>query len=563
VPPLPLPDLAHLPAGTSVVSELLHSPAIALFVDRAQAVRSSFSLTAKNAAAVAQICAHLDGLPLLIELAAAHIRALSPQAILARLTSRLTVLAYGPHDLPARQRTLRNTLDWSYELLGPDERKLFAHLAVFSGGCTAEAAEAICAEGDGRRLSPLSTSQSAADVGSPGVLELLESLLDKSLLQLQETPKGESRYIMLDTIREYALERLTARGPQEIRVLRKRHTAYYLRLAQTAAPELTGMQQSPWLDRLEREHGNLRAALEWAIDGADALLAAQLCGALWHFWAMHGHLEEGRQWLQYARALAADDGDRLSLSLQAMLFSGEGSLAYYQGDEATARQLFERGLALSRETADRWGMAFALDGLGALAASRGDYDRAKTYSEQSLSISREIGDKWLSGITLLSLGEIARAQRDYLQALRCYEEGLALLRERGDRLFAAIALHDLGQVAQDQGQYDRARAIHAESLSLCRDLGSRRGIAMCLEKLAGIAGAQGQPGRAARLLGAADALRKAIGAPIGAADRRDYERLVAVVRADLTESEFALAWEQGRVMTLEQAIACALMDGDM
>jgi len=570
VPPLPLPDLPRLPTGASGVSELSNSPAVALFVDRAQAVRSSFSLTAENAAAAAQICAHLDGLPLLIELAAAHIRSLSSQAILARLTSRLALLAHGPRDLPARQRTLRNTLDWSYELLDPAESRLFAQLAVFTGGCTTEAAETICNEDNGDRVSSSSSSRDATDGGSVSVLERLESLLDQSLLQLQETPpvrgcptEGESRHIMLDTIREYALERLSSRGPQEVEVLRKRHAAYYLQLAQTAAPELTGVQQALWLDRLEREHGNLRAALRWALEGADALLAAQLCGALWHFWAMHGHLEEGRQWLQRARALAAHDGDSLSLSLQAMLFNGEGSLAYYQGDEATARQLFERGLALSREAEDRWGMAFALDGLGALAASRGNYDRATTYSEQSLSISREIGDKWLSGITLLNLGEIARAQRDYLRALACYEEGLALLTERGDRLFAAIALHDLGQVAQDQGQYDRARAIHAESLSLCRDLGSQRGIAMCLEKLAGIAGAQAQPGRAARLLGAADALRKAIGTPMGVADRRDYERVAAAVRADLTESEFVLAWEQGRAMTLEQAIACALTDGDM
>jgi tetratricopeptide (TPR) repeat protein len=533
-----------------------------LFVDRAQAVRPGFSLTEENAGAVAQICAHLDGLPLLIELAAAHIRSLSPQAILSRLANRLALLAHGPRDLPARQQTLRNTLDWSYDLLDPAEKRLFAWLAVFTGGCTAEAAEAICDGGDDGQDARLPNTQDAAATDPAGVLLCLESLLDKSLLQLQETPEGESRHTMLDTIREYALERLSECDPQETEAIRKRHATYYLRLAQIAAPELTGVQQALWLDRLEREHGNLRSALQWTLDSADMLLAAQLCGALWHFWAMHGHLEEGRGWLQRTRALAANGKDCLSPSLQAMLFSGEGSLAYYQGDEATARQLFERGLALSREAEDRWGMAFALDGLGALAASRGDYGRAASTSEQSLHISREIGDTWLSGITLLNLGEIARAQGDYLRVLACYEEGLALLRERGDRLFAAIALHDLGQVAQDQGQYDRARAIHTESLSLCRELGSQRGIAMCLEKLAGIAAMQAQPERAAQLLGAANALRKAIGTPMGVADRRDHERIVGAVRAGLTENEFVQAWEQGKAMTLEQALACALAEGD-
>jgi predicted ATPase/DNA-binding SARP family transcriptional activator len=541
VSPLPLPELPHPSGGSSGLGELSSSPAVALFVDRARAVRSSFALTAKNAAAVAQICAHLDGLPLLIELAAAHIRSLSPQAILLRLASRLTLLAHGPRDLPPRQRTLRNTLDWSYELLDRAERRLFAQLAVFAGGFTPEAAEAICAPD-----------------GAAHILAGLESLLDKSLLQLKEMPEGEPRHIMLDTIREYALERQSTHAPQEAAATRKRHAAYYLQLAQMAAPELTGMQQKLWLDRLAREHGNLRAALRWAIDGADALLAAQLCAALWHYWAMRGHLEEGRWWLQRTRALAAVAEDGPSPPTQAMLFNGEGSLAYYQGDEAGARQLFERGLELSRQAGDPWGMAFALDGLGAQAASQGDYDRATTFSQQSLSISRAIGDKWLSGITLLNLGEIARARGNYCQALGCYEEGMALLKEKGDRLFAAIALHDLGQVAQDQGQYGRAQAIHAESLSLCQDLGSQRGIAMCLEKLAAIAGAQGQPGRAARLLGAASALRQTIGAPMNARDRGDYERLAAAVRADLTEDEFTLAWEQGRAMTLEQAIAFAL-----
>ncbi|MBL7202256.1 MAG: tetratricopeptide repeat protein [Anaerolineae bacterium] len=559
VPPLPLPDLARLPPGAGAVSALSHIPAVALFCDRARAIRPGFALTAENGAAVAEICVRLDGLPLPIELAAARIRSLSPQAMLARLTSRLGLLADGPRDLPPRQRTLRGTLDWSYDLLTLAEQTLFGELAVFSGGCTAEAVEAVCTSG-----ASLSEGGSDPQPSTAGrtLRELLGSLLDKSLLQLSESAEDGPCYALLETVREYALDRLVARGSHEADAVRQRHAAHCLHVARAAAPELTGPQQAPWLSRLDREHGNLRAALGWALESGDVELAAGICGALWHFWAVRGHLQEGRRWLQQTRALAARSRAGLPLSLQAMLLNGEGSLAYYQGDGAAARQLYEGGLELSRKAEDRWGMAFALDGLGAQAASGGDYEEAVAYSEQSLGISREIDDSWLSGITLLNLGEIARVQGDCVRALRCYEEGLSLLRERGDQLFSAIALHDLGQMAQDQGQHDRARAIHAESLSLSRDLSSRRGIAMCLEKLADIAQVQARPARAARLLGAADALRRADGTPRGAIDHLDYERVLVGARSGLTEAEFAAAWEEGRAMGLEQTVSYALVDAD-
>jgi len=533
VPPLDLPD----PARLSQLQGLSQYPALALFAERAQAIQPDFSLTEANASTVARICHRLDGLPLAIELVAARVRLLSPAEILPRLGGRFLLQSDGLRDIDERQRTLYNAIAWSYNLLTRDEQTLFARLAVFVGGWTLDAAEPVCGSG-------------ASDLTTP-VLDLLALLVNKSLV-LQHEVNGESRFSMLETIREYALAQLNE--CEDADAIRCRHAQYYQKLAGAAEPELTGTRQVAWLKRLEREHGNLRAALDWALDCGQVALAAQLCGTLWHFWAMHGHLSEGRRWLQRARAR----GDRLMPSVRAMLLNGEGSLAYYQGDQAGARALFGAGLALAREGGDRWGMAFALDGLGAQATNQGDYEQALAFATQSLALSREIGDKWLSGITLINLGELARQRGDTDQATRLYEESLALLRGVGDRLFAAIVLDDLGQVAQDQGRYEQAQAIHQESLSLCRELGCQRGVAMCLEKLAGVAAAQGQAERAARLLGAAEALRQAVGSPGEGTDRLDYERFVARARAGLDDESFATAWAKGRAMTLEQAIAYAM-----
>jgi tetratricopeptide (TPR) repeat protein len=388
------------------------------------------------------------------------------------------------------------------------------------------------------------------------VLNGLTALVNKSLV-VQYPGEDESRFSMLETIREYALERLAALRNGEAEIIRRRHSIYYLKLAEAARSQLTSTQQVMWLDRLENEHGNLRAALGWALESRNVTIAAQLGGALSHFWAMHGHLSEGRRWLE--RALATDtDPFHLALPMRVVLLNGAGSLAYYQGDHAAARLYFEEGLALARQVGDQWNIAFALDGLGAQFANQGDFEQAQAFSEQSLALSRSIGDKWLSGITLINLGELARVQGNYGRAILCYESSLTLLREGGDKLFMAIVLHDLGQMAQDRGQYDQAKTIHMESLVLCRALGSKRGIAMCLEKLAGIAVARCQPERAARLLGTTEALRQAITAPMGAADHADYGRFVALTHAGLDDNTFAAAWAEGRAMTLEQAVAYAL-----
>ena len=532
VPPLTLPDLAHLPPP-----ELLADySACALFVDRAQAIQPGFAITAANAETVARICYRLDGLPLAIELIAARIKIMSPSELLARLGGKLLMQSDGLRDVDERQRTLQNTVEWSYNLLAPEEQILFARLAVFVGGWSLEAAEHVCAG---------------------QVLDTLTALVNKSLV-VQYEQAGESRFTMLEAIREYAWERLAARGEAE--ALCRRHAAYYLALAETAEPHLTRPEQTLWLKRLERDYDNLRAVLSRALECADVETAARLCGALRSFWVIHARLGEGRRWLERMLACTAESQIRLSPSVRVKLLNGAGSLAYYQGDHASTRSFFEEGLALARAVGDKWGMAFALDGLGAEAANQGDHVQAVAFSEQSLALSREIGDKWLSAITLINLGELARVRGDYQQTTRFFDESLALLREVGDKLFIAIVFHNLGQVAQDRGQYDRAKVIHKESLTLCRELGSQRGVAMCQEKLAGVAAAQGELERAARLLGAAEALRQAITAPIGALDRLDYDHVVAVAHVGLDEKSLAAAWSEGRAMTPEQAIAYALAD---
>lgn len=540
VAPLALPN----PAQLQDVAALSRFPAVTLFVDRAQSAQPAFVLTAENAAAVANICARLDGLPLAIELVAARVNQLSPQMLVAQLAHKhapLRILGGGARDLPLRHRTLRNAIGWSYDLLHAQEQTLFARMSVFVGGCTQEAAQVIC---------------SGAIPNDPYIADGLASLVDKSLLRRHESVDGALRFTMLETIREYALEKLTASGEGE--AISKQHAAYFVAQAEAAEGHLTGPQQTEWLRRLEREYDNMRAALQWALEHGEALLAARLGGALRHFWVMHGHLAEGRRWLERAHSALVAQSAASPASVLVKLLNSEGCLAYYQGDYSAARAFFERGLALARAQDDKWGMAFALDGLGVLATNFGDYEQAVAWAQSSLELSRAIGAKWLCAVTLINLGELARLQGDYRQATRHYEESLALLRQVGDKSFIAIVFHDLGQVMQEQGEYERAQALHQEGLGLGAELGNPRGIATGLEKLAGAAAARGQPVPAARLLGAADALRQTVRAPMEALDRTAYEHCVAAVRAQLDDVTFDAAWGEGRAMQTEQAIAFAL-----
>jgi predicted ATPase/DNA-binding SARP family transcriptional activator len=583
VAPLALPPVI-LEGKVALPHEVLAQyPALALFVQRAQDATPDFVLTNENAPAIAEICRQLDGLPLAIELAAARIKILSPEAILARLVNRLKVLTGGARDLPARQQTLRNAIAWSYDLLHAGDKKLFQRLALFAGGATLEAAEAVCNAGDSLDGAVLDGD----------VLDGMESLIDKSLLFQQAAPGGELRFAMLATIREYALERLAESS--EAPALRRAYVDFFLRLAEEAEPKLRSGEQAQWLDRLETEHNNLRAALEWSnADEFGSDIGLRLAGALCLFWEIRDHVAEGR--VRLAAALARDKG--AVTPFRARVLVGAGTLAWRQGDHVSATALHEEALAAQRGLGDRRGMARSLINLGvqayeqgdhvratalheeALAAQRalgdrqgmagslhnlggmtlyqGSYEQAARYFQESLALSKELQDWNMVGRTLTNLGELARHEGNYGRAAALYNESLALARELKAPGAIFINLTPLGIVEQYLGNYEKAAADLRESLILGQQLGFKRGIAECLEGLAGLANARRLPDRAAQLAGAADALRQAISSPLPPVERTEYDRTVAGASALLGEEGFASAWTAGRGMTLEQAIAAAL-----
>jgi len=545
VPPLVLPNLTQLPT----LESLSQYAVVELFIQRAQAVKPDFHITTDTAPAVAEICYRLDGLPLAIELAAARIKLLPPQALLARLKHRLAFLTGGARDLPARQQTLRNTIDWSYNLLNESEARLFEQLSVFVGGCTIEVAEAVCGAG--------------ADL-SLDVLTGLTSLVDKNLIVQEEALRGEPRFGMLETIREYAREKLETSGETE--TIRQRHFAYFLELAQKAESELKGAEQSEWIERLEREHDNLRAALAWSLEN-DTAVALQLAETLGQFWFMRGHhFGEGIEWLE--RVLSREEAPG-QVASRAKAFRWLGTLTYFQGNYAAARSAYEQSLALSQEMQDMDNIAEAFFYLADTAASQGDaaaarnlYAQARSLALDNLTSLRKLGDKWNIARTLNTLGEMARVEGEYVAARKFYEESLLIRQELGDQRGIAVSLINLGFVAYDGGDYQQAAVFFEESLVLFQKHGGKRGVVDCLMGLAGVVGRAGQPERAARLLGSMEAVREAIriGSAMSYADRLEYDRYESAVRAQLDETSFTAAWAEGRMMTLEQAVAYALLE---
>jgi predicted ATPase/DNA-binding SARP family transcriptional activator len=592
--PLPAPDLERLPA----VEELAQIAAVQLFVQRAQAVNPDFRLARANAQAVAEICARLEGIPLAIELAAAWTRSLSAHALLARLSSRLTLLAGGPRDLPARQQSLRNAIAWSYDLLDADEQALLARLGVFVGGWTVATAETVVSELriENEELRKASHDQTLLNFQF-SIFNLLESLVAKSLLRRAEDADGELRFTMLEAIREYALERLAERGETEL--LRKRHTTTMLALAERVEPDLAGPHQGVLLDQLEREHDNMRAALSWAIERDQIDFGLRLCVALWWFWFVRGYLSEGRRWLEAVIANSrVPEPPPPSALLRAKALNAAGVLAHDQADYLRATALHEESLAIVRQLGASGGVAASLNNLGLVARSQGDYERAAAYYAESLALRRAQGDEWSAAIALSNLGLVACDQGDYERAVALFEESLALRRKLGDQRGIAMLLNSLGVAAYHQGECQRSAALHEQSLalqreladragaadSLCglghaacaqndpirarryyqeslalrRELGDQAGTAACLEGLAAVAGATGQPRHAARLMGAATALRNTIGAARLPIDVPDYERKVATIRGLLGEAAFASAWTDGQSMSVEQIVIATL-----
>ncbi len=494
VPPLALPDPGRLPDNGS----LADIPSVSLFLQRARAIQADFHVTTNNAAAIAGICLRLDGLPLAIELAAARIKLLPPQALLTRLNHRLHVLTEGTRDLPLRQQALRNTLTWSYELLTEQEQYLFQQLSVFVGGCTLEAAEAIYnAPGNA----------SAEGVGS--VLDGVASLIDQSLVQQQTQRDGEPRLMMLETIREYGLEVLEASG--EMEDTQWNYAAYYLRLAEEAEPQLSSPQQVSWFESLEREHGNLRATLSWLLEqGSDAQrseLALRLGGALAQFWEIRGYASEGRHWLE--RVLWISRGVRSAARAKALV--GAGRIASFQDDFGQVEAWCREGLALYRELGDRQGSATALSFWGYAAMMRCKYAEAYSLLEEALTLFREVGDPVGSVSILSPLANVLFFQGDYARAHVLLEESLVHSKEAGDVQNYATSLMVLGMLLLFKGDFAQAHVCLEECLAVSREVGYKRNVALSMLLLAIVAWVQGDVARARSLLEESQVLFKEAG----------------------------------------------------
>jgi predicted ATPase/DNA-binding SARP family transcriptional activator/DNA-binding CsgD family transcriptional regulator len=571
---LSVPDLETPPT----VARLEGYEAIRLFVDRARQRAPAFALRPENAQAVAQICARLEGLPLAIELAAARIKMLPPRMLLDRLKDRLKLLTGGPREFSERQRTLRSTIEWSYELLEGGEKALFGRLSVFSGGATLEATERMC---------------DALGVLSVDALDGVSSLLDKSLLGQEEGAGGEPRFVMLETIREYAQERLEESG--EADAVRRAHAECFLALAEEAEPGLWGPEDAAWLDRLEEEHDNMRASLSWSMKHDEVEYALSLGGALRWFWYMAGYYSEGRSWLEAALGtegpasaaarikalagvgwLAAGQGDLdraeaaadegLKLSTQAGVSSVVaadfknilGELARMRGDYERAARLIEEGLALYKEAGNKPGIAWALGNLANVSDDRGDYERARQLYEEGIVLSRQLGSARPLGEYLISSGYALLLEGDLERATALNQEAADLLRKQGRRGDLQHALDNLGWAMLLRGEYDKAKDLLNDSLILCKELGDKMITSESLEGLACAAGARGDPERAARLFGAAEALREAVGYQHTPRERVLREPFLQAARSVLDETVWEKAFIEGRTMEMKEALEYAL-----
>lgn len=594
VPPLTVPDTAQPSVATMMEAE-----AVRLFVARAQAARRDFVLTEKNAEAVAAICQRLDGLPLAIELAAARVKVFSPQALLARLGSRLAVLTGGPRDAPLRQRTLWATLTWSYGLLGEAERRLFRQLGVFVGGFTLDAAETVVGEqtgasDEGRMTSGDEASSPAPNHSVLATLDGVAALVDQSLVARMSGVGGEARFGMLETVREYAVERLAESG--EADAMRRTHALYYLAEAEAAEDALHDLGPGRALSRLEAEMDNLRAALAWMRAAGETESFLRLTAALAPFWYWREHVGEGKRWVEDGLSLAAtlDDpwlrarllrvgghaglwpGDlsaaRAALAesvalargagddrLLAEVLGGLGARTRHLGDLSEARQLWQESLAMARKAGSRWLTMIALGGLGIVTRDEGATDQAAALLAEALSLARELRARRSEGSILNAYGEVARMAGDDELAEKLYSEAIALFQtQAGLGPLAANALHNLGHVTLRRGEDTRALGLFQTCLRV--DIQGEETVRSG-PTVAGIAGvwqARGQPQRAARLLGAAAMMAETGGFALEAADRADTERILAAVRSQVSAEEFVAAWGEGHAMSLEEAVAYAL-----
>ncbi len=572
VAPLPLPE------SQEDVGALLAAPSVQLFVERAQQAKPNFQLTEENAEAVGYICRRLDGIPLALELAAARVKIMPPQKLVERLEDRFRYLTGGKREALAHHQTLRATIDWSYDLLDEAEKLLLNRVSVFQGGFVMEAAEGVCA---GEGLDELE------------VLDYLSQLVQKSLVEVDEQD-DEARYRLLETVRQYAQEKLEDAGETE--TYHQAHLDHYLELAETAEPELEGAEQASWLNRLHQEHDNFRGALHWAIQAQQWEAAQRMGGSLGRFWRMHCHLGEGRVWL--AQALQVKEG--VGLSAQAKALRWAGGLALWQGDLGEAQGMKEASLAAYRELGDTQGIATLLGNLGIVALDQGNLEGAKALYEESLALCRELGDTQGIASALGNLGNVAQHQGDLDGAKALLEESLALCRELGDTHRIATALGNLGLVALDQGDMEGAKALFEESLALCRELGDTQGIATVVgnlghiglleddleearrqltdsltlsqeigdqvgvndvsAKMASLAHKEGFAEIAAKLQGASARWGEELGAPLEPMPQQQYDETQAALKDELGEDGYAAAFEAGQQLSFEEMVALALRE---
>lgn len=568
IPPLGLPS----PRTSHIPEELAMVPSVSLFVERATAARPDFVLSDGNAGAVAEICQRLEGIPLALELAAARAKLLGPQALLARLEYRLVLLSGGARDLPERQRTLRDTIAWSYELLAPSEQRLFRRLAVFAGGCTLAAAEVVGRGVEGHEVT---------------FLDDIEALVDNSLLDRWEGPDGEPRFSMLETLREFGREVLLASG--EDAGLRRDHAGHFAEFAERVEPRLPRTEAGQWLDLLAADHDNLRAALAWSAEARDpSIPLSRLAGPLWMFWWMRGHLTEGRAWLEQALEREGDVAFRIKV------LRGAGSLAFYQCDYPRARARWEELLTLATAGGDHPTALFVLGRLAYLASNNGEYERAEALCEACEGESRRLGDERSRAVALRaranvafnagdldraeaawteclrldrehgmafsvphalhSLAAVAAERRNFSRATQLCEESMELFRQRDDAWGADLVLGRRVRIAQLEGDPARAVTLARERLALDHDLGNHGGIAASLETLAWVERARGRAVQAARLLGAAEAIREAVGEPVPRRRHVEHGDEIAMLRRTLGDAAFRAAVTDGRALTLDESV---------
>jgi predicted ATPase/Tfp pilus assembly protein PilF len=523
-----------LPAPEAIsIEEISKSAAVELFVSRARAVRPEFTLSNETSRTVAQICLKLDGLPLAIELAAARLRLLTAQDLLGRLENSLKVLTGGPKDVPPRQQTMRAAIRWSYELLNAQEKVLLQQLSVFSGGCSLEAAEAVW-------------SGPAAEESE--TLDGIVSLGEQNLL-LHEESGEESRFRMLQVVKEFGFEYLRLSGNAV--TIQRRHGEYYLRLAQEAEQEMVGLNGAFWIKRLDREHDNLREALEWWLQDQPEM-GLQLSAAIWRFWLTRGYITEGRKWLR--RALEHN----LALSLgRAKGLLGAGTLAFHQGELVVGRTLLMESLQTSKNIGEQQLIGRCCNALGVFATCADEFQEARSWFEEGMRIASQSNDHNLLAMLFNNIGEITEAEGDLVNARSYYERAVERL-ERGNQMNLAFALSNLGAVAYQQSAYPEARACYTQALAKAQEFGSKKALIYCLDGFAALAVGEGRPEVSAQLCGAANALRESIGIQQEPHEHKRRAQYIAQIEASLAKPLIAEAMRSGRNLNLDEAVLLAL-----